>query len=57
MVRYSDQSLDYGEWRSIANSVFSSVPGTKRQAIEDGLDDYISNGDMTGAKDYILKVS
>ena len=56
MVRYSDQSLDYGEWRSIANSVFSSVPGTKRQAIEDGLDDYISNGDMTGAKDYILKV-
>ncbi len=57
MIRYSEQSLDYGEWRSIANSVFSSVPGTKRKAIEDGLDDYIQNGDMTGAKDYILKVA
>lgn len=57
MIRYSEQSLDYGEWRSIANSVFSSVPGTKRKAIEDGLDDFISNGDMTGAKDYILKVA
>ena len=57
MIRYSEQSLDYGEWRSIANSVFSSVPGTKREAIEDGLDDFISNGDMTGAKDYILKVA
>ena len=57
MIRYSDQSLDYGEWRSISNSVFSSVPGTKREAIEDGLDDYISNGDMAGAKDYVLKVA
>lgn len=57
MIRYSEQSLDYGEWRSIANSVFSSVPGTKRKAIEDGLDDYISNGDIEGARDYILKVA
>jgi hypothetical protein len=57
MIRYSNQSLDYGEWRSIANSVFSSVPAAKRQTIEDGLDDFIQNGDMSGAKDYILKVA
>ena len=57
MIRYSSQSLDYGEWRSIANSVFSNVPAAKRQTIEDGLDDFIQNGDMSGAKDYILKVA
>ena len=57
MIRYSSQSLDYGEWRSIANSVFSNVPAAKRQTIENGLDDFIQNGDMFGAKDYILKVA
>ena len=57
MVRYSEQSLDYGEWRSVANNVLSNVPATRREAIEDGLDDFIEDGDVIGAKDYILKIA
>ena len=57
MLRYSEQSLDYGEWRSVSNNAFSSIPPTQRKMIEDGLDDFIEAGDMSGAKDYILKVS
>lgn len=56
-MRYSEQSLDYGQWRSIANSVLTSVPATKRKSIEDGLDDFIQNGDIAGARDYVLKVA
>ena len=56
-LRFSQQSPEFKEVRLISNAAFSSLPPTKRQMVEDGLDDYLEFGDYIGARDYIMKVA
>lgn len=56
-LRFSGQSEVFAEFRNIAGSALTKMPPKQRNLVEDTLDDYINDGDLLGARDFILKVA